>query len=178
MGQLNSRGYFQMQMILILEGRMEPVVHLPAQQTSLDKIPLSIRDKPRLNLTEHGVLQYLDDTMIHAPTEELLFEHTYNFLERMRIFGIFIKPKKCELWTREVTFLGWQVSARGVAVDPAKTKAISNMPIPTTAGELQQYIATMQWLKPKLPGYNKIIAPLQEILNAICQKAAFVPEIM
>ena len=40
------------------------------------------------------------------------------------------------------------------------------MPIPTTAGELQQYIATMQWLKSKLPGYNKIIAPLQEILNA------------
>jgi hypothetical protein len=85
MGQLNSGGYFQMQMRRILEGRMEPVVHLPAQQTSLDKIPMSIRDRPRLNLTEHGVLQYLDDTMIHAPTEELLFEHIHNFLERMRL---------------------------------------------------------------------------------------------
>ena len=102
---------FQMQMKQILEGRMEPVVHLPAQQTSLDKIPMSIRDRPQLNLTEHGVLQYLDDTMIHAPTEELLFERIHNFLERMRIFGIFIKPKKCDLWIREVTFLGWWISS-------------------------------------------------------------------
>ena len=47
-----------------------------------------------------------------------------------------------------------------------KTKAIPNVPTPTTVGELQQYIATMQWLKSKLPGYSKIIAPLQEILNA------------
>ena len=46
MGQLNSGGYFQIQMRRILEGHMDPVVHLPTQQDSLDKIPATLRNAP------------------------------------------------------------------------------------------------------------------------------------
>ena len=109
---------------------MDPVVHLPSQQASLDKVPLKIRKALRLNLMHHGVLQYLDDTLIHAPTEKLLFERLELFLERMYLFGVFLKPKKCILWSKEITFLGWRISGDGVSVDPEKTKAISSVPHP------------------------------------------------
>ena len=105
-------------MTRILEGRMEPVVHLPSQQASLDKVHLKIRKGQRLNLMNHGVLQYLDDTLIHAPTEELLYRCLELFLERTYLFGIFLKPKKCILWSKEITFLGWHISVDGVSVDP------------------------------------------------------------
>ena len=114
----------------------------------------------------HGVLQYLDDTLIHAPTKKLLYKRLELFLERMYLFGVFLKPKKCILWSKKITFLGWRISGNGVSVDLEKTKAISSVPTPKTAGELQQYLAAMQWLKSKMPNYNKVVAPLQEILNA------------
>ena len=79
----------------------------------------------------------MDDTLIHAPTEKLLFERLELFLERMYLFGVFLKPKKCILWSRETVFLGWRISASGVSVDPSKTEALNNVPEPNTAGELQ-----------------------------------------
>ena len=115
---------------------MDPVVHLESQKADLLKIPEHIRKTRRLDLAKHGILQYLDDTLIHAPTEELLFERIALFLDRMYLFGIFLKPKKCILWSKETVFLGKKKKKSGVSVDPDKMKALNNVPVPVTAGEL------------------------------------------
>ena len=39
------------------------------------------------------------------------------------------------------------------------------MSVPETASELLQYLAALQKLKSKPPNYNKVIPPLQDILN-------------
>ena len=120
MGMKNSAGYFQDQMHRILEGKMGPVVYLESQKADLLKIPDHIRKTRRLDLTNHGILQYLDDTLIYAPTEALLFKLIELFLDRMYLFGIFLKPKNCILWPKETVFLGWRMSSSGVSVEPDK----------------------------------------------------------
>ena len=56
MGMKNSTGYFRDQMHRILEGKMDPVIHLESQKADLQKIPEHIRKTRRLDLTKHGIL--------------------------------------------------------------------------------------------------------------------------
>jgi hypothetical protein len=103
-GTKNSAGYFQDQMQRTLEGRMDPVVHLDSQKTSLSHIPDRIRNARRLNLTEHGILQYLDDTLIHVPSEELLFTRIKMFLTRMQPFGNLLETKEMHPMVKRNSF--------------------------------------------------------------------------
>ena len=47
----------------------------------METVPPSIRDAPRNNLLNNVILQYLDDTMVHALTKKSLFERLKVFLK-------------------------------------------------------------------------------------------------
>ena len=137
----------------LLEGKMEPVIHLKEQQTEYDKLPKRIKDSPRDNLLRSGVLQYLDDSLLYSDTEDGPLDVMRRFFTRMRLFGLYLKPTKCHV-KKEITWLGHRISADGVAVDPDKVKCLEAIREPRNAAELQQYLAMLLWLKGRLPGYK------------------------
>ena len=120
----------------LLEGKMEPVIHLKEQQTEYDKLPKDIRDSPRDNLLRSGVLQYLDDSLLYSDTEDGLLNVMRRFFTRMRLFGLYLKPTKCHV-KKEITWLGHRISADGVAVDPDKVKCLEAIREPQNAAKLQ-----------------------------------------
>ena len=50
--------------------------------------------------------------------------------ERLKMFGLKIKPSKVHLFQREVSHLGFHVSEKGITTDPEKILAITEWKIP------------------------------------------------
>jgi len=71
-------------------------------------------------------LCYLDDIVIYARTPEKLLERLRIVLDRLREVGLKVKPSKCELFKKEIKFLGHMVSANGIDPLPEKLETIRN----------------------------------------------------
>ena len=68
----------------------------------------------------NGVLLYLDDVIVFGSTFEELLQRLEQVFRRLSEAGLKLKPKKCNLFQREVSFLGHVVSEEGIQTDPAK----------------------------------------------------------
>src|SRR4051812_18201908 len=70
------------------------------------------------------VVVYLDDILIYSKNEEEHAEHLRLVLMKLREHSLYAKFSKCEFWLPEVTYLGHEISAKGIAVNPEGVQAI------------------------------------------------------
>ena len=66
----------------------------------------------------------LDDIIIFSATFEDHIENTRKVLRRVKEYGVKLKPRKCKLFTREVTFLRRIVSEEGYKLDASSVKPV------------------------------------------------------
>jgi hypothetical protein len=60
--------------------------------------------------------------------------------DRLSSAGLKLKPRKCELFAREVEYLGHVVSEKGISTDPKRIEAVKTWPEPTTVTEHRSFI--------------------------------------
>lgn len=77
-----------------------------------------------------------------------------------------LNARKCCLYERQVTWCGRVVSGEGVRHDPARISALTELPLPSTAAELQYFICASNWLRDSIVDYARIFAPLLEKFDA------------
>ncbi|MFO3797940.1 MAG: hypothetical protein ACK8QZ_11790, partial [Anaerolineales bacterium] len=61
----------------------------------------------------------------------------------------------------------------GVTHDPARVAGLANMQMPTTVGELQQFLGAAGWLRGHIVDYAERVRDLQALLN---QRLAALPK--
>ena len=66
-------------------------------------------------------------------------------LQRCREYKLKMHPMKCAFGVRSGKFLGYLVNRQGMNVDPAKAKAVLDMPEPTSAKEWKSFFS-MNWI--------------------------------
>ena len=115
--------------------------------------------------TFHDTLLYLDDILTYARTWEALVEAIVFFLDKAAEVGIKLQPKKCELFVKETIWCGHHISERGVSVNPEFVDTLLAMPTPTTAADIQQFLAATNWIRGRIPEYARIVGPLQDLLQ-------------
>ena len=69
-------------------------------------------------------LVYLDHVISFGTTAPEALQRLEEVLERLSVFGLQLKAKKCTFMQTEVAFLGHIVGCAGLACDPGKVLAV------------------------------------------------------
>lgn len=114
---------------------------------------------------------WLDDLLGAAASSADYLRLLRTVFERLSEQGWKCSAKKCRIFTTSVVWCGRVISAAGVSEDPARIVALGSMPSPTTAADLIQFLAAVNWMRGSIPCFNDVVAPLADIREYALSKA-------
>ena len=115
------------------------------------------------DMTDDFVVIYLDDILIFSADPAKHEQHVRLVLERLRQHNLHAKPEKCQFHTDTTEYLGFIVSPKGVAMDPAKTKVIGDWPTPRNLKEVQSFLGFANFYRRFIDAYSRIVRPLTNL---------------
>ena len=110
-------------------------------------------------------LVYLDDILVKSPDLKSHLHSLDLVFTRLSDSGLKLKPKKCDLFTNEVKFLGFLVSPDGIHPDPDKTTLIKEWAVPDSTKAVRQYLGIIGYYRKFIPKFSLKAAPLTELLK-------------
>lgn len=110
-------------------------------------------------------LVYLDDCIILGKNFNEHLVNLQEVLRRIREAGLKLKPSKCQLFMREVTYLGHVISPAGVLPDPNNTKKVSKWPRPTNATQVRSFLGLASFYRRFIAGFAHISSPLTDLTH-------------
>ncbi|XP_013624595.1 PREDICTED: uncharacterized protein LOC106330711 [Brassica oleracea var. oleracea] len=111
------------------------------------------------------VVVYFDDILIFSMTLDDHINHLREVLLVLRRDQLFATLKKCEFGSEQVHFLGYIVSSKGLAVDPAKVEAIQSWPVPTTLSETRSFHGLASFYRRFVPQFSSLMAPMTDCIR-------------
>lgn len=112
-----------------------------------------------------GVIVYIDDIIIYSKCKKEHDQAVCEVINRLNKANMRINRDKCLFGRSEVNFLGFILSHAGIAVDPDRTKRLSDYKIPTTGKELNSFLCMANFIRQHIPGFGHITAVLYDIAN-------------
>lgn len=122
-------------------------------------------NKVLMGMIGKGAFVYMDDIVIYSNTFE---EHVAKINElflRLRKAGLQLQPDKCNLFRKEINYLGHIISAEGVRPDPKKTDAVEKFPIPNSVKKIREFLGLTGYYRRFIDNYAKISKPLTSLLQ-------------
>ena len=161
-----------MQLPLDIESSKLLTFNTPWGRYRFTRLPFGIAPAPEIYQREMvrlfqglPVEIIMDDFLIHGNANNI-DQKVRLILDRSREVGLKFNPDKIKLRVPEVSYVGHLLTAQGLKPDPAKVKAISDMPPPTDKEGVLRVVGTMNYL-------DKFIehkADLQEPITQLTQQ--------
>ena len=151
--------------------------HTPFGQYRWKRMPFGISSAPEVfQRRMHELIEGLRGVEIVADEimtvgygesqEEAVHDHDKNlaaFLQRCADRGIKLNAEKLKLRVKEVPFIGHVATDKGLCVDPAKVRAIVEMPPPSDVTGIQRLLGMIQYLSKFLPCLSDMTKPLRDL---------------
>ncbi|GJS79910.1 putative reverse transcriptase domain-containing protein [Tanacetum coccineum] len=132
---------FWIELILGATAEQSPPIivwHFPERESCLD----NSRTPRQRSYLDKFVIVFIDDVLIYSKTQEEHVEHLRLVLELLKKEKLYAKFSKCELWLREVQFLGHVINGNEIHVDPSKIEVVKNWKAPRIQTEKSK---TFDW---------------------------------
>lgn len=84
-------------------------------------------------------------------------------LGKLRQANLKVKPSKCNLFSTQVHYLGYVISAEGVMPDPTKVEAVREWPVPKNQTEVQSFVGLASYYRRFVKGFADIARPLHQL---------------
>jgi hypothetical protein len=114
------------------------------------------------DLLDQGVVAYIDDILIYARTLEEHKRLVEEVLMRLRKWNLAAAIDKCQFHVREVEFLGYIVSADGVAMAEDKIQAVLDWERPNSQRDVQSFMGFANFYRRFIKDFSKIVKPLTD----------------
>ena len=88
----------------------------------------------------------VDDILIWGKTMDELKSNTYKVLDRAREVGLKLNANKCKFGVTEVTYVGHKLTSNRLKPDPAKIRAVKDMPKPKEKADVQRFLGVVNYL--------------------------------
>jgi hypothetical protein len=111
------------------------------------------------------VLTYLDYSVVHSKDLAGHFLALDRVLEAYEKAGLKLQPAKCQLFQREIEYLGHMVSAKGIAPVPGYVQVVKDWPMPTNRAEVRTFLGKTGYYRRFMENYAEIAGPLTDILK-------------
>ena len=112
-----------------------------------------------------GVLCYLDDILMWGSSEKEHNDRVEAVLSRLQEKGLKLQASKCSFLVKEIKYLGYIISDKGIQTDPTKVSAIVDAPSPTNVKQLQAFLGSIGFYRRFLPKFSTIVEPLNLLLR-------------
>ena len=99
------------------------------------------------------VVVFIDDILVYSKDAQEHEHHLRIVLQILREKQLFPKLSKCDLWLKEVSFLGHIVSAEGIRVDLVKIEAIMNWKPPRNVTEVRSFLGLKGYYQRSVQGF-------------------------
>ena len=109
------------------------------------------------------MLIYVDDVVVMVKSEENALENPRQVFQRFKDANLKLKAAKCNLFQKEVAFLGHVVSEEGIKCDPGKVESVRNQPEPTCVTEVRSFLGLGSYNRKFLDGFPEKACPLTKL---------------
>lgn len=108
---------------------------------------------------------YIDDVLIFSNSEEEHIEHITTIINALHQANMKISAEKSHFYSTSIEFLGHIIKNGRITVDPEKTAAMQNYPIPKTLKELRSFLGLTGYYRRFIRDYAKIAKPLTTCIH-------------
>ena len=106
------------------------------------------------------VFIYLDDILIAYRNFSEHITHIMQVLQRLQEVGLKVKPSKCTLAEKQINYLGFSISAKGVWPTFKNVLAVKEFPCPTPVKEVKRFLGLANFYRRHLQNMGIICRPL------------------
>jgi hypothetical protein len=124
-----------------------------------------LMDRVLSGLTWKQVLVYLDDVLVFS---RLWCNHMMSIksvLNRLKIAKLKLKPSKCVFGTNSVTYLGFNITDKGIRPSFNKVQALIKTERPQTTKLLLSFLCAINYYRNYIPCYSELTANLYDMAN-------------
>lgn len=122
------------------------------------------------DLQPQQCLAYLDDLCVYSSTVSEHFERLERVFEALQKANLKLKPGKCKLFRKSVSFLGHVISEDGISTDGEKIAAVKNWPIPKCVKDVQRFLGFAGFYRRFVKDFSKVVKPIVDLLGGNCNK--------
>ncbi|KAL0150331.1 hypothetical protein M9458_054333 [Cirrhinus mrigala] len=117
------------------------------------------------DMLNRWVIVYIDDILVYSRSLPEHINHVRLVLQRLIKHQLYAKEEKCEFHRDTISFLGYIISAEGVAMDEKKVRAVLKWPRPSTLRELQRFLGFANFYRRFIRHFSSVAAPLTTMVR-------------
>ena len=118
-----------------------------------------------LNTLLHRILEtYIDDVSIFGNSPDDFVTRLREFISRIRLHKMILKPSKCYLGYADLKFVGKVISQEGLRMSQSKIQLVLDFPCPTVSKQLKIFLELVNYFRDSIRNQSTIARPLHALL--------------
>ena len=108
---------------------------------------------------------YLDDMIVYSETPEDHLTRLQAVFDRFAHHGLKLKPSKCHFFKEETSYLGHEISAKGMLPGQKGIEEITRMGPPMMYTGIRKFIGAVGYFRRFIKNFARIAKPLNDLLG-------------